>query len=153
AVDVNGDGTLDLVGSGFTPANFPTSAAALLNTGGGIFPPAQVGPNPGVTLHNQATADFNGDGIADRAVSIGRALEVALGRGAGPLGDAPFIPAAADSVAAADVNGDGRPDLVLGAAVLGSSVGVLINSPGWDNRTGGAVGFTVSAPQQVTAGT
>jgi hypothetical protein len=153
AADVNGDGALDVVGSGFTPATFPTATAALLNTGGGIFPAARVGPNPGVTLRNQATADFNGDGIADRAVFAGQGLEVDLGLGDGSFGDATFIPAPADSGAAADVNGDGRPDLILGNAVLGSDVGVLINSPGWDNRTGGAVGFTVSAPQQVTAGT
>jgi hypothetical protein len=31
-------------------------------------------------------------------------------------------------------------------------VALLLNSPGWDNRTGGATGFTVSVAPQVTAG-
>src|SRR5207253_3154106 len=32
------------------------------------------------------------------------------------------------------------------------TVMLAINTPGWDNGTAGAVGFTVSAPGQVTAG-
>jgi hypothetical protein len=121
-------------------------------SGGGVFPAAKVVANPGVPLLSQATADFNGDGIPDRAIPGGVWAEVELGLGDGGFGDATFIPAAADSLAAADLNGDGIPDLILGDSQLGSNIGELLNSPGWDNRTAGAVGFTVSAPQQVTAG-
>ena len=153
AGDVNGDGRLDLLGiSSPPPIPGPSSTSVLLNSGGGAFPAATVVANPGVTLSGQATADFNGDGIPDRAILGSHGPEVDLGLGDGGFGDATVIPGAADSLAAPDLNGDGRPDLVLGDSVLGSSVGELLNSPGWDNRTAGAVGFTVSAPQQVTAG-
>ena len=124
----------------------------LLDSGGGAFPAAHVVANPGVTLSSQATADFNGDGIPDRAILGSQGPEIDLGLGDGGFGDPTIIPAAATSVAAADLNGDGRPDLVLGDTLLGSNVAELLNSPGWDNRTAGAVGFTVSAPQQVSAG-
>jgi hypothetical protein len=153
AGDVNGDGRPELLEiSSPSPSLAPSTTSVLLNPGGGAFLAAQEVANPGVPMSTQATADFNGDGILDRAILGSQGPEIDLGLGDGGFGDATIIPGAADSLAAPDVNGDGRPDLFLGDTVLGSSVGELINSPGWDNRTAGAVGFTVSAPQQVTAG-
>jgi hypothetical protein len=53
-----------------------------------------------------------------------------------------------------DADGNGTIDvLVSNAAFYGTGqAAVWYNSPGYDNRTGGAVGFTVSAPTQIAAG-
>lgn len=66
-----------------------------------------------------ASADFNGDGMADLAVaadSIDR-IDVFLGTGGGAFGPATQILTGSntgpDSLVAADVNGDGQPDLVV----------------------------------------
>jgi FG-GAP-like repeat len=147
AVDLNGDGHSDLVGAVSGTANV---VSELLNNGDGTFPAPVLIPNPGVTLASQATADFNGDGIPDRVTASSG--QVQLGLGDGFFGDTTLIQGGA-SVAAADVDGNGTPDVLIGSSGFpGNEVALIRNSPGWDNRTGGAVGFTVSAPQQVTAG-
>lgn len=148
--DLNGDGRPDLV-SGSSNQNEVTP---WLNNGVGAFPAFPLVPNPGVTLAAQAFADFNGDGILDEAFIGGLGAEIKLGMGDGQFGDAVSFAAGEllSSVAAADVNGDGTPDLLVGSTTFNNKVALLTNSPGWDNRTAGAVGFTVSAPQQLTAG-
>src|SRR5262249_8812330 len=51
-------------------------------------------------------------------------------------------------------DGNGTIDvLVSNSSFYGTGrAAVWYNSPGYDNRTGGAVGFTVSAPTQIAAG-
>jgi hypothetical protein len=57
------------------------------------------------------------------------------------------------TVAAVDADGNGTVDvLVSNPTYPTGQVAAWLNSPGYDNRTGGAVGFTISAPQQATAG-
>ncbi len=147
AADLNGDGHTDLVGSLFGSANL---GSVLLNNGNGTLPAPFVVPNPGVILSSQATADFNGDGIPDRVTATPGQVE--LGLGDGFFGDSTPI-LGGGSVAAADVDGNGTPDVLVGEQGFpAGQVAVYLNSPGWDNRTGGAVGFTVSALPQVTAG-
>ncbi len=145
AADLNADGHLDLVGI------IPTVSAVstLLNNGAGTFPAPVLVNNPGVALAAQATADFNGDGIPDLALAGG---QVELGLGDGNFGDVTNL-FGGSGVAAADVDGNGTPDLLFGSQAFPSGkVALLLNSPGWDNRTGGAVGFTVAVAPQVTAG-
>lgn len=148
--DLNGDGHPDLIAANTTQ----NTITPWLNNGSGAFAASQLITNPGVTLSSQAFADFNGDGILDKAFIGGGKAEIELGLGDGQFGDAVTFAAspAPVSVAAADVDGNGTPDLLIGDANYAGEVVVLRNSPGWDNRTGGAVGFTVSAPQQVAAG-
>jgi hypothetical protein len=122
--------------------------SALLNNGNGTFPAPTVIANPGAILSSQATADFNGDGIPDKALGNG---QVELGLGDGNFGDVITVPSEG-GVAAADIDGNGTQDLLVGTPGSPSNVILLLNSPGWDNRTGGAVGFTVSVAPQVTAG-
>lgn len=121
----------------------------LLNGGTGTFPAPVVIANPGAVLAPQATADFNGDGIPDKALGSGL---VELGLGDGNFGDATPILSSFGGVAAVDIDGNGTQDLLVGTPGSPNNVALLLNSPGWDNRTGGAVGFTVSAAPQVTAG-
>lgn len=148
--DLNGDGHPDLI----VATTSQSTITPWLNKGSGAFAAYPLIANPGVTLSSQAFADFNGDGILDKAfINVGKA-EIELGLGDGQFGDAVSfaVSPSPTSVAAADVDGNGTPDLLVGDVNFGNMVALLSNSPGWDNRTGGAVGFTVSAPQQVTAG-
>jgi hypothetical protein len=151
AADLNGDGHIDLVGIGRTPAN-TLAVEPWLNNGDGTFPVPKLIPAAGVTLAAQATADFNGDGIPDLVTaSTG---QVQLGLGDGRFGDPTTLSIPGGStVAAVDADGNGTPDvLVSNPGYPTGQVAEWLNSPGFDNRTGGAVGFTISTTQQVTAG-
>jgi hypothetical protein len=68
--DVNGDGFIDVV-AGCTPPTSPTSNVTVwLNNGDGTFGPMVTQQiNSALGLAQVAVADFNGDGIADVAVT------------------------------------------------------------------------------------
>jgi FG-GAP-like repeat/FG-GAP repeat len=126
--DLNGDGNLDLAITGFGSQD----VRVLLNNGDGTFagPPA-IYFNPldpiSVTL-----ADLNGDGwpdlIAGQLAGVSSTISVLLNTGNGSFsaaGDYLAEPAAF-SLAAADFDGDGRPDLVV-AGHSGPAVSVLLS--------------------------
>ncbi|HUJ76085.1 MAG TPA: VCBS repeat-containing protein [bacterium] len=111
ALDMNGDGYLDLVVTMLTV----NQVVVLLNDGTGNF------TNTAVTnltrVPNQfVSGDFNGDGFADLALTApgNSSVVVLLGDGTGlfrsvqDLG----VDATPGAIAAADLNGDGNPDLV-----------------------------------------
>jgi VCBS repeat protein len=113
AADLNGDGRLDLVGSG---AN---SAAVMLNNGNGTFQPKVQYPVAGQT-QDVAAGDFNGDGRVDLVVTINTpqtSLSLLPGNGNGTFGTAINFPNTSgfDSpdVVATDLNNDGKLDVVL----------------------------------------
>src|SRR5262249_56016866 len=83
----------------------------LVKEGDGTFPAPFLVNNPGVSLSSQATADFNGDGIPDRALASG---QVQLGLGDGNYGDVTNV-LAGSGVAAADVDGNGTQDPPVGS--------------------------------------
>jgi len=141
--DLNGDGKLDLVVANFCvrDAAFACPGGAgvvgvLLGNGDGTFQAAVDYASGGEIATSVAIADVNGDHIPDLVVvncgPIGAngcqtgiaVVGVLLGNG-----DGTFRPAAvyetgwsgANSVAVADVNGDGKPDLVV--AHIGGSAG------------------------------
>jgi hypothetical protein len=141
--DVNGDGRPDIVTAnanlgGNTVVN---TVSVLLGNGDGTFQPPQppqafaVGSNP----NSVAVADVNGDGrpdivTANNLFNTAGTVSVLLGNG-----DGTFAPQQTfavgwfpSSVVVADVNGDGRPDIVTGGAfgisvLLGNGDGTFQN--------------------------
>jgi FG-GAP-like repeat/FG-GAP repeat len=137
--DVNGDGKPDLV---VVNVNSGT-VAVLLGKGNGTFQPAVTYGAGGAAPISVAVADINNDGNPDLLVAIDNngvysSMGVLLGNGNGTFQPAVTYNSggySACSVAVADVNGDGKPDVVVANlyfAISGSgdkgSVGVLLGN-------------------------
>jgi hypothetical protein len=119
--DLDGDGKLDVVtgdGEFGLDAGF---VSVLLNRGDGTFQVAQVYDAQGAD--SVALGDLNGDGKLDVAVTganYGSGVAVLLNRGDGslqarrvyPVLKTPDGPGGPQSIAIADLNGDGKADLV-----------------------------------------
>ena len=148
AVDVNGDGRRDLItansnsnnvgvllGSATTPGTFP--ATATFYNSGGTFP---VGLGVG---------DVNGDGRPDIVVAnsnsstVGVLLNSAITPGtflaAVTYGSGNTSPR---GLSLADVNGDGKLDIVTGGVSSTSGVGVLLNSAATPGVFGTAANYS-----------
>jgi hypothetical protein len=132
AADVNGDGKLDLIcGNGQD-----NTLTVFTNNGSGFFgynSTYAVGNSP-ISL---VAADINGDGKVALicANSLDRTLTVLTNNGTGVFGsNATYTvassPADAFSVVAADVNGDGKLDLICGNHANKSSIVILTNNSG-----------------------
>ncbi|HZU84070.1 MAG TPA: VCBS repeat-containing protein [Polyangiaceae bacterium] len=132
--DFNGDGKLDVAITGTTSGG---EVAILLGRGDGTFDEPIHFPIGGAPL-SAVTADFNGDGKLDLAIACRGIYQdgswhsgftaVLLGRGDGRF-DGPYDWASGSApvdVAAADVNGDGKPDLVVANHSSLANVAVLI---------------------------
>jgi hypothetical protein len=135
--DLNGDGALDLVALGSDPQPvqaWKNSIWTFLGNGDGTFQP---GKNRGLEGYLGATydagaiavGDFNGDGKPDIAL-VGWATpsSILLGSGDGTFGEqirvraGPNMAPALPSVAVADLNGDGKLDLVISPYSSGIAV-------------------------------
>jgi uncharacterized repeat protein (TIGR01451 family) len=160
--DFNGDGKPDLIIIGQGSTCCPTTADIFLGNGDGTFSLSQaISPlngNIGYNPHVVAVGDFNGDGHLDFAVamqggSLG-SLDVYLGDGTGHFTFSANYSygsrnGGAGSIAVADVNGDGKLDLVVGNGVSDGTITVMLgngdgtfspqtpfvccqNNPSWD---------------------
>ena len=145
AADMNGDGKLDLIYTGTPNAaagkvltirlNETASGASTLSFAAPFSPLLTTFP----PLNSAAFAlavDLNGDGLSDLVVSDfqNNAVSVLINtttRGsADPHFAAPLSFATGDGpagIASADVDGDGKPDLLI-ANELGNSISVLLNT-------------------------
>ena len=140
--DLNGDSRLDAV----TVDPDAAFATVMLGAGDGTFQILNGYETDGTSPLFGILGDLNGDGKADVAVANGCQLNfqnncsgtavVLLGNGNGTLQGPPDYPVTGDSnlesVAVADFNGDGRPDLAelvinfSGASFPSASVSVLL---------------------------
>lgn len=147
--NIDGINGLDLV----TANEEADSVTVLLNAGNGTFTPVSGG-DISVVLQaatrsrpkDVALADFNGDGDLDLAAALfaQRSAVVLLGNGDGTFGQPTAFetgPAGVDTdpwaLEAADLNGDGRQDLVVGNSRT-DDVGVLLGD--------GTGSFTLAGP-------
>ena len=103
--DLNNNGTLDVV------VALGSAVTVLLGNGqGGFSAPAFV---QGASAQKLITADFNNDGKLDLATSGSNLTEIRLGNGAGQFGNPTCGVQSSSGLAAGDVTGDGKIDLVL----------------------------------------
>jgi hypothetical protein len=142
--DFNADGNLDVAVSTFLSNwagdNDYGAVVVLLGDGNGFFAGSDYLPISGSFTSSSVassvvTADFNGDGYADLAWAARQwptpegAVEVFLSYGNGTFWAAPSLAFAGGpwTVAVADLNGDGKPDLVTDSTsvLLGNGNGTF----------------------------
>ena len=154
--DLNGDGKLDLVVSdrclGGHDCSTDGAASVLLGNGDGTLQSA-VTYDSGYNTLSSAVADVNGDGKPDLIVAsdcstLGgncptSVVGVLLGNGDGTFQGAVFYgtgAAVTTSVAVADVNGDGKPD------VLAANICPMAGCSGEEGTVAVLINTTVSGP-------
>jgi uncharacterized protein (DUF2141 family) len=126
--DVNGDGKPDLlvtIQCSGIPCSSDSRIGVLLGNGDGTFQTAVTYGSGGYAAESVAVRDVNGDGkldlvVANQCIGYGNcanggSVGVLLGNGDGTFQTAVLYDSGgtAESVAVADVNGDGKPDLVV----------------------------------------
>jgi FG-GAP-like repeat/HYDIN/CFA65/VesB-like, Ig-like domain len=133
--DFNGDGKPDLAVTDYSSSK----VSILLGNGDGTFQ-AHVDYAVGVEPTSVAAGDFNGDGNQDIAVAnqYDGTVSILLANGNGTFQNAVTYQAVGRGIAAADVNGDGKLDLVLtNGVLLGNGDGTFQPQAGFPAGVGG----------------
>ncbi len=158
-MDANGDGNLDVVTSGFGSGVLTGSRGLFvaLNAGAGKFGTAGYTPLlPSFAPSSLYAGDVNGDGVND-LVAVGSlngffTAAAVLGDGTGNFGAATYSTIGSQfpvGIVLADVNGDGRADLVS-ATGQGSTMSVMLSEG--SGRFGSPIAVAMGlAPHRLTA--
>ena len=120
--DFNLDKKLDLAVTNTAP-NRIVVVDILLGNGDGTFQPAKQTSLPGGVIGALAPADFNGDSKPDLAVVTDAGIQILLGKGDGTFSQTATVATALQpaSVLVADLNHDGKTDLIVGSSKSGCS--------------------------------
>jgi len=155
--DVNGDAKPDLLVTNFDS----NTVGVLLGNGDGTFQIAMTyvsGVSGGSNPYSVAVADVNGDGKADLVVAnyesvdyLSKTIGVLLGNGDGTFQSVVMYSAGVVlpvSIAVADVNGDGKPDVLVASfwtsfQNLQPGVGVLLGNGDGSFQSG--IAYTTGA--------
>ena len=128
--DMNNDGKVDIL----VANSADNTVSELLGDGTGAFTVSAGSPFPVAARPSSlAVADFNNDGLLDfvTANSTGNNVSLLLGTATGSFTAASFSPfttgTAPVSLAVADLNGDGKPDVVV-ANSSSNNITVLLNT-------------------------
>ena len=157
--DFNADGKLDVAvasGSVHASSSQGSGVTVSLGNGDGTFTLASGSPIPlGNSLSAIVTADFNGDGKLDCAVtdSGGNAVLILLGNGDGTFGTPITIPVGTqpDAIVAGDFNNDGKLDLAVANYADGTVTLLLGNGDGTFTPASGSPYTAGSGPYQIVA--
>lgn len=129
--DFNGDGNLDMIYYG--EAEGYAGLFVLLGNGNGTFQnPTAARTIPNIGNPGVAVGDFNGDGILDLAVgsspftTANAPVQIYLGNGDGTFRAGASYTQGENTMVAADVNGDGKLDLVYTNASNSSPTGLCV---------------------------
>jgi FG-GAP-like repeat/Putative Ig domain len=156
--DFNGDGRLDAAIANGGSTKIPYSGLDIsLGNGDGTFTLANGSPMPlGQDLWAIATADFNGDGKLDVAVTdfSGATVMILLGNGDGTFGPPTTIPVGNGpaSIVAGDFNNDGKLDLAIANEGDGTVTLLLGNGDGTFSQASGSPYAVGPNPVQIVAG-
>ncbi len=147
--DVNRDGKPDLV----VAIGYSNILNVLLGNGDGTFQdPTTFATGSSSFASSVAVADVNSDGKLDLIVANDGGVSLLLGNGDGTFqnqatfANGLYSTADSYSVAVADVNRDGKPDVIVAKEDNGSTVSVLLNSAN-GNFTGQA--YRILGPPNV----
>jgi hypothetical protein len=144
--DFNGDGKLDIATANYSAQTI----SILLGNGNGTFQTNVDYPCGGFPM-SITVSDLNRDGVLDLAVAIASSstsISVLLGNSNGTFQTAvsyPAGPANPYKIVAADLNGDGNPDLIVGSvntAGVKASVHVLLGNG--SGTFGGPENYTIT---------